>query len=101
MTLDKIGHDNLGSDAQSFVNLAIGRVANNEHEHNVFSITKNFNGVINGYILNPRGINGFGFDPIFCPVNSNKTNAEMSMEEKASYNPRILALQKVLDYLQY
>lgn len=100
ISLDKIGNDNWGSEAQSFVNLAIGRVENSENGNTKFNITQNFNGVINGYILNVRGTNGFGFDPIFRPVNSNKTNAEMSMEEKNSYNPRILAFQKVLDYLQ-
>lgn len=98
--LDKIGNDNWGSEAQSFVNLAIGRVENSENGNTKFNITQNFNGVINGYILNVRGTNGFGFDPIFLPVNSNKTNAEMSMEEKNNYNPRILAFQKVLNYLQ-
>jgi inosine triphosphate pyrophosphatase len=100
LPLENIGNNNWGSEAQSIVNLAIGRIANNENGQIGFSITKNFFGVINGYILNPRGTNGFGFDPIFRPVNSNKTNAEMSMEEKADYNPRILAFQKVLDYLQ-
>jgi non-canonical purine NTP pyrophosphatase (RdgB/HAM1 family) len=100
MPLENIGNDNWGSEARSFVNLAVGRVTNNENGQIGFSIAKSFNGVINGYIVNTRGTNGFGFDPIFRPVNSDKTNAEMSLEEKASYNPRILAFQKVLDYLQ-
>jgi len=99
IALSDIGNDNWGSEAQSVVNLAIGRVSNSEYGHIGFNITKNFNGVIHGHILNARGTNGFGFDPIFRPLNSIKTNAEMSMEEKASYNPRILAFQKVLDYL--
>jgi len=98
--LENIGHNNWGSEAQSFVNLAIGQVTNNENGQIGLSIAKNFNGVINGYIVDSRGTNGFGFDPIFRAVNSDKTNAEMSMEEKANYNPRILAFQKVLDYLQ-
>ena len=100
MALSDIGNDNWGSEAQSCVNLAIGRVLNSECGHIGFNITKNFNGVIHGHILNVRGTDGFGFDPIFRPLNSNKTNAEMSIEEKASYNPRILAFQKVLDYLR-
>jgi non-canonical purine NTP pyrophosphatase (RdgB/HAM1 family) len=98
--LENIGNNNWGSEAQSFVNLAIGHITNNENGQVELSNAKNFNGVINGYIVNSRGTNGFGFDPIFRPVNSDKTNAEMSMEEKANYNPRILAFQKVLDYLQ-
>jgi inosine/xanthosine triphosphate pyrophosphatase family protein len=49
--LENIGHNNWGSEAQSFVNLAIGQVTNNENGQSGFSIAKNFNGVINGYIL--------------------------------------------------
>lgn len=100
IALSDIGNDNWGSEAQSCVNLAIGRLSNSEYGNNEFNITKNFNGVIHGHILNVRGTNGFGFDPIFRPLNSDKTNAEMSMEEKSSYNPRILAFHKVLDYLK-
>ena len=72
-------------------------LANNYRDFNYSTVKLNLNNITRPQSL----INGFGFDPIFRPVNSNKTNAEMSMEEKASYNPRILALQKVLDYLQY
>jgi inosine triphosphate pyrophosphatase len=99
MQLKCIGNDFWGSDAQSFVNLAMGRLIRNQHGYMEFSIIKSFEGVSNGYILKPCGANGFGFDPIFRPVNSDKTNAEMNIEEKAKYNPRILAFQKVLDYL--
>jgi len=96
--LENIGNENWGSEAQSIVNLAIGRISNNGNVG--FSATHCFNGIIDGYIVNARGENGFGFDPIFRPVKSDKTNAEMSMEDKADFNPRILAFQKVLDYLQ-
>jgi len=100
LSLENIGNQNWGSEAQSYVNFAIGRVTHNQHGYNGFSVVKNFDGVINGYIVNPRGTNGFGFDPIFRPSNSNKTNAELTLEEKAVYNPRILAFHKVLDYLE-
>mgnify|MGYP003338841820 CR=1 FL=1 len=55
--------------------------------------------LVNGHIVDARGTHGFGFDPIFRPISSDKTNAEMSQEEKAGFNPRILAFQKVLEYL--
>ena len=100
LSLENIGNQNWGSEAQSYVNFAIGRLIHNQHGYNGFSVVKSFDGIINGYIVNPRGTNGFGFDPIFRPSNSNKTNAELTLEEKAVYNPRILAFQKVLDYLE-
>jgi len=36
----------------------------------------------------------FGFDPIFQPAGSNKTFAEMTIEEKNSYSHRSMAIQK-------
>jgi XTP/dITP diphosphohydrolase len=38
--------------------------------------------------------NGFGFDPIFKPANSNKTFAEMSLSMKNKYSHRANALHK-------
>jgi len=99
MSLDRIGHDYWGAEAQSYVNLAIGRLMQNEHMQHGISFIKTFNGMVNGHIVDARGTHGFGFDPIFRPISSDKTNAEMSQEEKAGFNPRILAFQKVLEYL--
>ncbi|MEM4929094.1 MAG: XTP/dITP diphosphatase [Acidilobaceae archaeon] len=36
----------------------------------------------------PRGVGGFGFDPIFVPENHSKTFAEMSLEEKNAISHR-------------
>ncbi len=43
----------------------------------------------------PRGQNGFGFDPIFTPIWTQKTFAEMEMKEKCIYSHRAKALSKV------
>lgn len=42
----------------------------------------------------PRGDNGFGYDPVFVPEGSSRTAAELSAEEKdaASHRGRALAL---------
>ena len=61
-----------------------------------------FEGICNGAIIHsPRGTNGFGYDPVFVPDGENRSFAEMSMEEKADFNPRTRAFQKVLDYILY
>ncbi|MGC9183169.1 XTP/dITP diphosphatase [Caldisphaera sp.] len=53
---------------------------------------KVFEGIIEGVISeNPRGYNGFGFDPIFIPYNANKTFAEMDIQEKNKYSHRAKA----------
>lgn len=47
-------------------------------------------GILSGTIVSPRGTNGFGFDPIF-ELNSGKTLAELTSEEKNITSARYLA----------
>ncbi|HVZ80541.1 MAG TPA: RdgB/HAM1 family non-canonical purine NTP pyrophosphatase [bacterium] len=47
-----------------------------------------------------RGSTGFGYDPVFRPVGSDKVFAEMSLEEKNRISHRGLALQKALEALK-
>ena len=58
-------------------------------------------GVCEGSIINEqRGINGFGYDPIFLLADSDKTMAELSEEEKNKVSHRGKALEAVLDYVK-
>ena len=60
-----------------------------------------FEGKINGNIsMNPKGESGFGYDPIFVPVGSLLSFAELSAVEKNQISHRRLALNKLIDYLQ-
>jgi XTP/dITP diphosphohydrolase len=46
-------------------------------------------GVVEGRLLaEPRGNNGFGYDPLFLPLDHERTLAEMSLEEKNSISHR-------------
>lgn len=55
---------------------------------------KLFKGRVDGLIvMEPRGKGGFGFDPIFTPLNSDLTFAEMSTEEKNKFSHRAKALR--------
>lgn len=59
-----------------------------------------FEGVVEGQILEEkRGQTGFGYDPIFKPVESNSSFAEMTMDEKNKISHRGRAVQKLVDYL--
>uniref|UniRef100_A0A7J3QFG8 dITP/XTP pyrophosphatase n=1 Tax=Ignisphaera aggregans TaxID=334771 RepID=A0A7J3QFG8_9CREN len=59
-----------------------------------------FEGSIEGYIsLEIRGDKGFGFDPIFIPVGSNKTFGEMDIEEKSMYSHRGKAFKELATWV--
>ncbi len=46
-------------------------------------------GVVEGHIsLEPRGRNGFGYDPVFVPAGQERTFAEMSADEKHGLSHR-------------
>jgi XTP/dITP diphosphohydrolase len=58
-----------------------------------------FRGQAEGIILDsPRGSNGFGYDPLFYFPQLQKTFAELTPEEKASYSHRGEAFRKFLSW---
>jgi len=60
-----------------------------------------FNGYSEGSIgTEPKGANGFGYDPVFYPEGSDRTFAEMSAEEKDSLSHRGNAIRKLQRYLR-
>jgi XTP/dITP diphosphohydrolase len=57
-------------------------------------------GKIEGYIsVNPKGKNGFGYDPIFIPKNKRKTFGEMSSLQKYKIDHRFVAFKKIKKFL--
>ncbi|MBR1775881.1 RdgB/HAM1 family non-canonical purine NTP pyrophosphatase [bacterium] len=60
-----------------------------------------FEGRCEGTIIRePRGKNGFGYDPIFLPRNYTKTIAELSEDEKNQISHRSVALRQILNYIK-
>ena len=58
-----------------------------------------FKGTLKGKIVfPPRGKNGFGYDPIFVPLNFNKTLAQINPSMKNSLSHRKKALVKLLKH---
>lgn len=59
-----------------------------------------FEGIIEGEITHKKkGSNGFGYDPVFQPIESSITFAQMSMEQKNTISHRALALEKMISFL--
>ena len=57
-------------------------------------------GKVEGYISNePRGNNGFGYDPIFIPKNKKKTFGEMIPSQKYKIDHRYKAFKKIKKFL--
>lgn len=97
--LDNIGPDGIlklldgSTDRRASVSTAIG-YADNRGVHV-------FIGTVQGSIPDePRGTNGFGYDPIFIPEGQEQTYAEMTSEQKNLGSMRAIALAKLADFLQ-
>ena len=57
-------------------------------------------GKVEGYISNePRGKNGFGYDPIFIPLKKRKTFGEMKPSQKYKMDHRYQAFKKIKKFL--
>lgn len=60
-----------------------------------------FEGVMEGTIAyQPKGENGFGYDPIFVVPQYNKTSAEITSEQKNAVSHRGQATRKLIEYLK-
>jgi XTP/dITP diphosphohydrolase len=59
-----------------------------------------FTGICKGSIIEQQsGTEGFGYDPVFVPEGSNKTFAEMGIEEKNKYSHRKKAVAQLIEFL--
>lgn len=69
----------------------------------IYNINKKIASVIakvEGFISNkPKGLNGFGYDPIFIPINKTKTFAEMKPSQKYKMDHRFKAYKKIKKFL--
>lgn len=60
-----------------------------------------FEGIVKGEITRERsGDNGFGYDPIFKPMEADCTFAEMELSEKSKISHRGRAIAKMLAFLK-
>ena len=63
-------------------------------------VEKQFEGIVRGSIIVERkGSNGFGYDPVFVPDGYEKTFAEMSSEQKNKISHRAIAIRKLVSHL--
>jgi XTP/dITP diphosphohydrolase len=61
-----------------------------------------FEGICEGSIAEqPRGAQGFGYDPVFIPAGSTLSFAEMTLEEKNMFSHRKKAADQLVLFLQH
>ena len=66
-----------------------------DNQHSVY-----FDGIVSGEISNkPLGSQGFDYDPIFIPYGTNKTYAQMLVEEKNKISHRAIAIKKLKNFI--
>ena len=97
-----------GNDAKNITTL-LNKMQGIENRHarfrTVISLIENgknhfFEGTCEGILSDqPKGENGFGYDPIFIPMGLNKTFAECTADEKNLVSHRKKALKKMIDYM--
>jgi len=59
-----------------------------------------FEGIVNGQIIEEeKGVDGFGYDPIFLPDGNSLTFAEMDLNQKNQISHRARAISKLVDFL--
>jgi XTP/dITP diphosphohydrolase len=60
-----------------------------------------FEGICEGEIIpEKKGASGFGYDPVFIPMGSDRSFAEMTMEEKNKFSHRKKAADKLVAFLK-
>ena len=83
-----------------------GKANRNAQFRTVISLILNnerhlFEGICKGIITEePYGEGGFGYDPVFIPEGSDRTFAEMTMDEKNEYSHRRKATDKLIEFLK-
>ncbi len=71
----------------------IAYIDNNGEEHL-------FDGIVEGHITTERrGIEGFGYDPVFAPNDTGRTFAQMGVTAKNNISHRARAVAKLCDFL--
>ena len=61
-----------------------------------------FEGICSGNIIFERkGLQGFGYDPVFQPEGKSVTFAEMDLQEKSKISHRARATRKLIDFLDH
>ncbi len=89
----------------------ICELANLYNNHKIYTKTtltyydgktlKHFYGILEGTIpKEPKGTNGFAWDPIFIPQGQTKTFAEMTPEEKNKISMHKIAFEMLKNYLK-
>jgi inosine triphosphate pyrophosphatase len=104
--LKKCGHDGLYQmlggyeDKTAYALTVVALIVIHDHDHDDSNYEVHiFEGRTEGRIVPPRGSLEFGWDPIFEPLHTNQTYAEMTKDEKNAISHRGRAFRHVREFL--
>jgi XTP/dITP diphosphohydrolase len=99
-----------GRDFQDNINKLLSKLGNQTNRNARFRTVVSliweekeylFEGICEGRITqDQKGLQGFGYDPIFIPTGASTTFAEMNIEEKNSFSHRKKAIAKLVSFLE-
>ena len=98
-------HKSDSDNLEKLLNELLGKDNRNAHFKTIMALIINgkeylFEGKIEGrIIIEKRGANGFGYDPIFVPDGYKETFAEMSSDLKNVISHRAQAMKKLVEFI--
>ncbi len=99
-------HKDANNNMDKLLSKLEGKANRNAHFKTVIALNLNgeqhlFTGIVDGEITTHKaGSEGFGYDPIFMPVELNVTFAQISLDEKARLSHRGRAVQQLISFLK-
>ena len=98
---ERLHHDSLTCAHRTYPFGTMLKVTNPANGKSVIVRVTDRGPYVKGRIIDePRGSNGFGYDPVFVPDGMDRTFAELTQEEKNRISHRAAACRKAVEFVE-